>query len=166
MVRNRYIELADMLESRIKAGDLSPGTRLATHRDFAEKHGIALATATCTYNELRRRGLILGEAGRGMFVRDGALPITLGFEQGASKCLVDLVFNIPGSAADSKVLRDGLDAQGEYRDLLQSLYHDRPPAVPLNSREDYRDLLEQLDGMPLSPTGDAQHRTSSQTGLL
>ena len=59
-----------------------------------------------------------------------------------------------------------LDAQGEYRDLLQSLYHDRPPAVPLNSREDYRDLLEQLDGMLLSPTGDAQHRTSSQTGLL
>ena len=59
-----------------------------------------------------------------------------------------------------------LDAQGEYRDLLQGHYRDRPPAVPLNSREDYRDLLGQLNEMLLSPTRDAQHQTGSQMGLL
>ena len=117
MVRKRYIELATMVAAMIKAGDLPPGTRLPTHRSFAEEHGIALATATRTYNELRRRGLILGEAGRGMFVRDSALPITLGFEQGADEGLIDLVFNTPGSATDSKVLRDGLRWMASSGDL-------------------------------------------------
>ena len=145
MVRKRYIELADMLESRIKAGDLSPGTRLATHRDFAEKHGIALATATRTYNELRRRGLILGEAGRGMFVRDGALPITLGFEQGASKCLVDLVFNIPGSAADSKVLRDGLRWMASSGDLEAMLRY-QPHGGRPHERKIFANYLSRIHG--------------------
>ncbi len=64
------------------------------------------------------------------------------------------------------VLSDLLEAQGEYRDLLQGPYRDKPPAVPLNGSEDYRDLLGQLDEMLLSPTGDAQVRTDSQIGLL
>lgn len=63
-------------------------------------------------------------------------------------------------------LSDLLGAQGEYRDLLQRSYRNRPPAVSLNSREDYRELLEQLGEMLLSPTGDARHRTGSQMGLL
>lgn len=57
-----------------------------------------------------------------------------------------------------------LEARGEYRDLLRGFYRDRPPAVPLNGREDYRGLLGQLDEMLLSPTGDVQ--TNSQTDLL
>ncbi|MCY4048147.1 MAG: PLP-dependent aminotransferase family protein [Hyphomicrobiales bacterium] len=117
MTKSRYIELATMVEAMIKAGDLPPGTRLPTHRSFAEEHGIALATATRTYNELRRRGLILGEAGRGMFVRDSALPITLGLEQDVNKGLIDLVFNTPGNATDSKVLRDGLRWMASSGDL-------------------------------------------------
>ena len=117
MVKNRYIELATMVEARIKAGDLSPGTRLPTHRSFAKKHGISLATATRTYNELKRRGLILGEAGRGMFVRDSALPVTLGLEQNVNKGLIDLVFNTPGSATDSKALREGLRWMASSGDL-------------------------------------------------
>ena len=55
-----------------------------------------------------------------------------------------------------------LDAQGKYRDLLQSVYRDKPPAIPLNSREDYHDLIKQLDKMLSSPTGDARDRAGSQ----
>ena len=64
------------------------------------------------------------------------------------------------------VLSDLLETQGEYRDLLQSLYRDKPPAVPLSSREDYRDLLGQLNEMLLSPAGDVQSRTGPQIDLL
>ena len=63
-------------------------------------------------------------------------------------------------------LSELLGAQGEYRDLLQSLYRDKPPAVPLNSSEDYRDLLGQLNEMLLSPTEDARSQTGSQAGLF
>ena len=52
----------------IREGKLAPGSRLPTHRAFAEKSGVALATATRVYKELERRGLVSGEAGRGTFV--------------------------------------------------------------------------------------------------
>ena len=38
-----------------------------------------------------------------------------------------------------------LEAQGEYRRLLQDVYRDRPPAIPVNGRQDYGTLLAQLD---------------------
>ena len=63
-------------------------------------------------------------------------------------------------------LCDLLDAQGKYRNLLRGIYRDRPPAVPLNSREDYRDLLRQLDEMLSSSTVDTQGRTGPQEDLF
>ena len=40
-----------------------------------------------------------------------------------------------------------LAARGEYRDILEGEYRDRPPAVPIKSRADYGLILEQLKGM-------------------
>ena len=59
-----------------------------------------------------------------------------------------------------------LGAQGEYRDLLQGLYRDRPPAVSLNDSEDHRNLLEQLDEMLSSLTEDERDRTGPQMALF
>ncbi|MFW8635683.1 PLP-dependent aminotransferase family protein [Cribrihabitans pelagius] len=126
----RYTELADTVALQIEAGELPPGTRLPTHRHFAEQHRVALATATRAYNELKRRGLILGEAGRGMFVRDPALPLTLGLEQDGSDGLIDLVFNIPGGPNDSEVLRAGLKrlaASGDLASMLRYQPHGGRP---------------------------------------
>ena len=38
-----------------------------------------------------------------------------------------------------------LDAQGEYLRLLQHVYRDKPPAIPVTGRQDYDTLLAQLD---------------------
>ncbi len=46
MQQFQYIKLAKKLSKKIENGELAPGTRLPTHRSFAEKHNIALATAT------------------------------------------------------------------------------------------------------------------------
>lgn len=108
MKKARYIRLADMLSTAIQEGKLAPGTKLPTHRAFAEKFGVALATATRAYGELERRGMIVGEAGRGTFVRDLGLSPTLGVRQTAGDGLIDLVFNMPGAAADAEMLRAGL----------------------------------------------------------
>ena len=108
MPKPRYLALADKLAAAIETNKLVPGTRLPTHRAFAKQFGIALATATRTYGELERRGFVIGEAGRGTFVRDINLPLTLGAHQTAGDDLIDLVFNMPGSAADANMLRTGL----------------------------------------------------------
>ncbi|MHA3915202.1 aminotransferase-like domain-containing protein [Halovulum sp. GXIMD14793] len=108
MKKPKYVRLADVLSNAIQNGKLAPGTKLPTHRAFAEQAGVALATATNAYRELEKRGLIIGEAGRGTFVRDLGLPPTLGVQQTAADGLVDLIFNMPGDAGDAEMLRAGL----------------------------------------------------------
>ncbi len=117
MRKARYLRFADTLSAAIRAGKLAPGTRLPTHRAFAEQCNIALATATRIYKELERRGEVIGEAGRGTFVRDLGLPPTLGLHQTESEGLIDLVFNMPGDAGDAEVLRAGLRRISSAGDL-------------------------------------------------
>ncbi|WP_437882175.1 PLP-dependent aminotransferase family protein [Pseudomonas sp. LRF_L74] len=133
MPKAQYTELAALVAEDIQSGAMPPGTRLATHRAFAEKHGVALATATRAYKELERLGLIVGEKGRGVFVRDLGLPLTLGVEQTAAEGLIDLVFNMPGDVGDSEILRAGLKRLASAGDLDAMLryqphsgrYHER-----------------------------------------
>jgi DNA-binding transcriptional MocR family regulator len=61
--------IADAVAADISAGKLTPGTRLPPQRTFAYEHGIAASTASRVYAELVRRGLVVGEVGRGTFVR-------------------------------------------------------------------------------------------------
>ncbi|MEQ8292967.1 MAG: PLP-dependent aminotransferase family protein [Roseovarius sp.] len=117
MTKPRYLRLADTLSAAIREGRLAPGTKLPTHRAFAEQCNVALATATRIYKELERRGEVIGEAGRGTFVRDPGLPPTLGVHQTESDGLVDLVFNMPGDAGDAEILRAGLRRLSSAGDL-------------------------------------------------
>jgi len=166
----RYTELAEFVARQIEAGELAPGTRLPTHRNFAEEHGVALATATRAYNELKRRGLILGEAGRGMFVRDPALPQTLGLEQHGSDGLIDLVFNIPGGQNDSEVLRAGLKRLAASGDLASMLRY-QPHGGRPHERKIIASHLSSVHG-PVDPdnlfiTSGGQHGlTIAAMGLL
>ncbi|KPN63006.1 GntR family transcriptional regulator [Aliiroseovarius crassostreae] len=106
-----------MLSAAISEGKLAPGTKLPTHRAFAEQCNVALATATRVYKELERRAEVVGEAGRGTFVRDLGLPPTLGVHQADTEGLIDLVFNMPGGAGDAEILRGGLRRLSSAGDL-------------------------------------------------
>jgi DNA-binding transcriptional MocR family regulator len=72
-----FRSLADLVQADIAHGRLRPGDRLPTQRAFADAHGVAASTATRVFDELTRRGLVVGEVGRGTFVRTG--PPTSGF---------------------------------------------------------------------------------------
>lgn len=113
----RYLRLADTLSTAIREGKLAPGTKLPTHRAFAEQCNVALATATRVYKELERRAEVVGEAGRGTFVRDLGLPPTLGVHQTDTEGSIDLVFNMPGDAGDADILRAGLRRLSSAGDL-------------------------------------------------
>lgn len=63
-----YRTLAREIEDAIRSGTLPPGHRLLPQRDFAWRRGVAVSTASRVYGELRRRGFVAGEVGRGTFV--------------------------------------------------------------------------------------------------
>jgi DNA-binding transcriptional MocR family regulator len=69
--KTRYRAIADALAEQIANGELEPGERLPTHRDFAYRLGVTVGTVSRAYAELERAGLARGEVGRGTFVRGG-----------------------------------------------------------------------------------------------
>ncbi len=65
----RYQALADALARDLAAGLLKPGDRLPTHRELADFLGVTIGTISRGYAEAERRGLTVGEIGRGTFIR-------------------------------------------------------------------------------------------------
>ena len=114
----RYKRLVDQFAAEIRSGKLPPGTRLPTHRQLAGKEKIALVTATRVYAELEAMGLAIGEAGRGTFVREIALPSGLGMDQQAIAAdMVDLNFNYPALPEQAELLRSALRQLAAAGDL-------------------------------------------------
>lgn len=68
MSRFEYLKLADAVAAEIASGALKAGDRLPPQRHFAYDRNIAVSTASRVYTELLRRGLVVGEVGRGTFV--------------------------------------------------------------------------------------------------
>jgi len=68
MSKFEYIRLADAIATEIATGALKPGDRLPPQRHFAYERKIAVSTASRVYTELLRRGLVVGEVGRGTFI--------------------------------------------------------------------------------------------------
>ena len=72
MSKSEYLKLADAIAADIADGTLKPGDRLPPQRDFAYARKIAASTASRVYAELLRRGLVVGEVGRGTYVSGDA----------------------------------------------------------------------------------------------
>ncbi|MHA4776527.1 aminotransferase-like domain-containing protein [Streptomyces sp. MSC1_001] len=107
-----YRRIADRVEAAVRDGRLRPGDRLPPQRVFARRHGIANSTAIRVYGELARRGLVVGEVGRGTFVR-AAPPLpgpALAEATGAAP--VDLQLNYPGFEGQSELMARALAALG------------------------------------------------------
>lgn len=116
-----YRVLADRIAADIATGRLRPGTRLPPQRRFARKHGIAASTASRVYGELVRRGLAVGEVGRGTFVRAGRQsPEPALAEPGGAR--VDLELNFPLLPTQAPLLAESLS--GVLRpDVLADALH-------------------------------------------
>src|SRR5437763_13802853 len=95
MSRFEYLRLADAVAAEIENGGLKPGDQLPPRRAFAYERKIAASTASRVYTELLRRGLVIGEVGRGTFVSgESRQPIaTLPHEPRGVR--IDLEINYP-----------------------------------------------------------------------
>src|SRR3954453_20618223 len=94
MSKFEYLKLADAVASEIVSGALRPGDRLPPQRNFAYERKIAVSTASRVYTELLRRGLVVGEVGRGTFIANGARrPVAAPSESRGTR--IDLEINYP-----------------------------------------------------------------------
>lgn len=127
----RYKGVVDALAADIRAGRLSPGARLPTHRQLAAREGIALVTASRVYAELQAMGLVSSEQGRGTFVRDLSLPPGHGIDQPAVAAdTIDLNFNYPSLPGQADLLRQALrelSTSGDLEALLRYQPHSGRP---------------------------------------
>ena len=94
MSKFEYLKLADTVAAEIADGTLKPGDRLPPQRSFAYERKIAVSTASRVYTELLRRGLVVGEVGRGTFISGEARRgvAAAGEPRGVR---IDLEFNYP-----------------------------------------------------------------------
>ena len=114
----RYTRILDTFAAEIRAGQLSAGTQLPTHRHLAEQEGIAVVTASRVYAELEAMGLVSSEQGRGTFVRDLALPPGHGIDQPIlAPDAIDLNFNYPTLPGQADLLRQALRELASSGDL-------------------------------------------------
>ncbi|WP_256862785.1 GntR family transcriptional regulator [Microbispora sp. GKU 823] len=159
-----YRELADEVAADIAAGRLRPGDRLPPQRDFARRRGIAGSTAARVYAELTRRGLTVGEVGRGTFVRASARrPGTALAEPSGTR--VDLELNYPVIPDQARLLGDGLRRLLRPDVLEVSMRPVGAAGTPL-AREAVADLLARAAGDPTrhgcsSPATDARRSRPS-----
>lgn len=65
-------QLASLLESAIREGELAPDTQLPSLRDAATAAGVNVNTVRAVYAKLEAAGLVVTEQGRGTFVAAAA----------------------------------------------------------------------------------------------
>ncbi|WP_457301001.1 aminotransferase-like domain-containing protein [Phyllobacterium sp. P5_D12] len=94
MAKSEYLGLADTIAAEIANGTLRPGDRLPPQRSFAYERKIAVSTASRVYTELLRRGLVVGEVGRGTFISGDARRGAAALAEPRT-VRIDLEFNYP-----------------------------------------------------------------------
>lgn len=121
-----YAAIADAIGDAIADGRLERGTRLPTHRSLAAALGVTVGTVTRAYSEAERRGLTVGEVGRGTFVRDaepglGAWGATTGRPD-----LIDLSLSVPvplGDGTEAEALARALRDVADRPDVGELVAH-------------------------------------------
>ena len=125
MTSKPYLMLADELAAQIATGELPMGYRLPPQREFAYTRGISVSTASRVYEELGRRGLVVGEVGRGTFVSNRFVPLDQRIlEPSNSGVDLEIVFQL--ASASRATIRAGLISYFKSG-MTSSAYG--PPAV-------------------------------------
>ena len=108
MPKFEYVRLADAVAAEIANGAFKPGDRLPPQRTFAYERKIAASTASRVYTELLRRGLVVGEVGRGTFISDDAhRGVPAPTEPRGAR--IDLEINYPVLPAQAALIAKSLD---------------------------------------------------------
>ncbi|MFI2370143.1 PLP-dependent aminotransferase family protein [Streptomyces sp. NPDC018833] len=139
-----YRRIADLVAADIASGRLRPGDRLPPQRAFARRRRIAASTAGRVYAELVRRGLVVGEVGRGTFVRAAVPSSGRALAEPATAAPVNLELNYPVVEGQSKLLGDAL-APMLRPDVFAEATRTAPATGTTQAREAVAGLLARQD---------------------
>jgi DNA-binding transcriptional MocR family regulator len=152
----RYLAIVSAIAEDIERGNLKAGDQMPTHRDLAGVLGVTTGTITRAYAEAAKRGLVVGETGRGTFVRASVLEDTFtGPSSSEDEELIDLSFNIPplsvgdplGQALTNTLTnlatRPGLSAMMSYQPAI-GLERHREAGAAWAARSGFRVDAEQV----------------------
>ncbi|MEE8272397.1 MAG: PLP-dependent aminotransferase family protein [Alphaproteobacteria bacterium] len=115
----KYLRIADALSEDVYAGRLTAGDRLPTHRDLAWRLGVTVGTVSRAYAEAERRGLLVGEVGRGSFVKAGTRSTaTLAMPDPAGPSAIELGINRPPAALSAPEFAAALAELAQSGDLV------------------------------------------------
>lgn len=106
--RPLYIEIADAIRQDLLRGTLNPGDRLPPQRDLAYRLGVTTGTVTRAYAEAEKLGLLVGEVGRGSYLKapnKGGQPFAAPLAAGG---MIDLSQASPPRIHSEQDLDDGL----------------------------------------------------------
>ncbi|OZI19222.1 GntR family transcriptional regulator [Bordetella genomosp. 9] len=144
--------IIEKLAADIRNGRLAPGAALPTHRELAARHGVAIASASKVYARLKDMGLVIGETGRGTFVRDRPRERDWdpGDEARLSAAATDLSFNHPTWPGQADLLRGMLRELAGSGDLA-ALMHQQPPGGRRHERQIVADFLARERGIRADP---------------
>src|SRR5260370_32664055 len=108
MSKSEYLKLADAIAAEIADGTFKPGVRLTPQRNCAYDRTIAVSTAGRVYAELLRRGLVVGEVGRGTFISgDAKRGVAAPSEPRGIR--IDFEFNYPMLPDQTALIAKSLD---------------------------------------------------------
>lgn len=122
-----YHGIADAIEHDIMNGTLRTGTKMPTHRALASKLKVTVATVTRAYAEASSRGLLVGEVGRGTYVRGAA---ALPEARNASTDVIDFRLNQPPTAEVEDILAREMASFGERVRIQHLLSYQLAPGSP------------------------------------
>jgi DNA-binding transcriptional MocR family regulator len=131
--RPRYIAIAEAIRDDVDRGVLKPGERLPTHRDLAYRLKVTTGTVTRAYAEAEKLGLLVGEVGRGSFVRAPgarATPYTLSGSKGED--VIELSNATPPAVQLTQDLDDALKQIMLQPARLDLLGYTPPQGHPLH----------------------------------
>jgi len=156
----KYMAIAEAIADDIAAGELETGQRLPTHRDLAYRLGVTVGTVSRAYAEISRRGLTVGEVGRGTFVSSngktgamgGALDTLVSpsvFHRAPRADIIDMSMNRPTTGQAGEHLA-GVMGRLAQSDGLGILTEYQPPFGMPSHREAGAKLLRGI-GMQADP---------------
>jgi GntR family transcriptional regulator len=73
-----YTQIANLLEDKIKSGELKPDNKIPTEVELMEMYQVSRVTARLAINSLHEKGLVVRKQGKGTFVADSLLNQDLG----------------------------------------------------------------------------------------
>jgi GntR family transcriptional regulator len=129
-------QIASVLRADIESGALAPGSKLPSERELSEHFGVAPQTAREAVKVLKNEGLAIGQAGKGVFVRQAPPLIRLGVER------FSRAKRAAGMAAQqSEAAAQGLTSRQEVLELAEvpapdwvAKWYDIEPGAPVFMR--------------------------------